>query len=284
MNLSFLFGMVLGMVAALMLNVGKGVQKQKVHVFLEGRGMFRRAHRRDLLIWLFGLTLTGTASIPYSLALSFSESPSTISAMTGIGLIGMAVYAIKVIGERLTRWDALGIALVVVGTSVLGYMGSRQHGSDRAFDDSSLITSLCILGGLAVIVAIGGWLQRRIHGVAFGVAAGVLLGATLFLGDAALVRAGGDFFGQFENPYPYVALGVALLALTTTQLGFLRGRALEVVPAVNSAMIVTPLILERWIYGTLPGLTQLSFVGVIVAGVILLSLGAAGEAHGKKAE
>lgn len=279
MNLSFLLGLFLGMVAALMLNVGKGVQKQKVHVFLEGRGMFRRPHRRDMAIWLLGVALTGTASVPYSLALRFSESPSTISAMTGIGLIGVAFYAVKVIGERLTWLDGVGIALVVIGTSALGYLGSHQEVQDRSFDDRSLVVSFLLLGGLAVTLALAGWFLRRIHGVAFGIAAGVLLGATLFLGDAALVRAGGDFFGQFNNPYPYVALGVALLALITTQLGFLRGRALEVVPAVNSAMIVTPPLLEGWIYGVLPEATQIFLVAVIVVGVVLLSLGAAGGAH-----
>ena len=140
------------------------------------------------------------------------------------------------------------------------------------------MVSLCALLGVAAAVAVGGWLVRRVHGVAFGLAAGLLLGATVFLGDAALVRAGGDFVGQFDNPYPYVALGVGPVALFVTQLGFLRGRALEVVPALNSTMIVTPVILERAIYGALPGALQLGIVGVIVVGVVLLSLGAAGAA------
>jgi hypothetical protein len=282
MNPTFLFGLLLGMVAALMLNLGKGVQKQKVHVFLEGRKMFRAPHRRDLGIWLFGMALTTTAALPYSLALRFSESPSAISAMTGIGLVGLAIYAIKAIGEKASRTDALGVGLVVLGTSALGYMGSSQQPLAREFDDRSLVVVLAVVFGLAAATAIGGWVLRRIHGVAFGLAAGLILGTTVFLGDAALVRAGGDFFGQFSNPYPYVALGVGPVALIVTQLGFLRGRALEVVPAVSSAMIVTPLGLERVVYGTVPGALQLGVVAVIVVGVVLLSLGAAGAAAAGK--
>ena len=278
MNPSFLFGLLLGMAAALMLNVGKGVQKQKVHVFLQGRRMLRPPHRRDLGIWLLGMLLTATAALPYSLALRLSESPSAISAMTGIGLVGLALYAIKAIGERASRLDAVGIGAVVLGTSALGYLGSSRQAAPRDFEDRTLVVSLCLLLGLAVLVALAGWLVRRIHGVAFGLAAGLLLGATVFLGDAALVRAGGDFFAQFDNPYPYVALGVGPLALFVTQLGFLRGRALEVVPALNSTMIVTPLALERAVYGALPGALQLGIVGLIVVGVVLLSLGAAGAA------
>ena len=61
---SVLLGIVLAIIGSTNLNVGKGVQKQKVHVFLEGRKMLRTPHRRDLGIWLLGLLLTATAAVP----------------------------------------------------------------------------------------------------------------------------------------------------------------------------------------------------------------------------
>ena len=115
MNWDFIFGVLLGILAALMLNIGKGIQKQKVHVFLKGRGMFARANRKDLSFWCLGLAITAGAALPYSLGLWLTKSPSTIAAMTGVGLIGLLVYAVKVIGEKIGRRDGVGIALVIVG-------------------------------------------------------------------------------------------------------------------------------------------------------------------------
>ena len=50
------------------------------------------------------------------------------------------------------------------------------------------------------------------------------------------------------------------------------------VPAVNAAVILTPLILEGVIYQQLPPLANLALVIVIVAGVLCLSTGAAARA------
>ena len=283
MDVDYLLGLGLGILAALLLNVGKGVQKQKVQVLLQGRRVVSKAHRRDFLIWLLGLGMTASAALPYSLALMLSRSPAIVSAMTGIGLIGLVLYAVLVIGERLGKLDGVGVGLVVLATSGLGFLGAGELG-DRSFDNTALIRSLA----LPVVCGVGACLLalrlRRIHGVAFGLTAGVFLGAAIFLGDVALVAAGGSMAGQFSTPYPYAALGVAAFALVTTQLGFLRGKALEVVPAVNSATILTPLFLEGAIYGVYPDALRISLIGAIVVGVLLLSLGAASKVSGKAAE
>ena len=73
-------GALLGMVGALMINVGKGIQKQKVHVFKQGRQMFRPPHRADLGVWLLGMLSTAVAVVttlkapPFALILRFPPS------------------------------------------------------------------------------------------------------------------------------------------------------------------------------------------------------------------
>lgn len=277
MNLVYLFGLLLGMVAALLMNVGKGVQKQKVHVFLQGRKMFFRPHRRDLIIWFFGMGMTGSAVLPFSLGLKFSGSPSAISAMTGIGLIGLTVYALKVIGEKISKSEMIGVALVVIGTSLLGYLGAENPAIARDFMGAAMIK---IVIGLIILAAIAcglALLYRKMHGIVFGLTAGAWIGLALILADAALVRADGSFFRQLLNPYPYVGMVFATLALATTQVGFLRGRAMEVIPAINSATIITPLILEGLIYRKFPETANILLIIVILIGVLLLSTGAAAK-------
>jgi drug/metabolite transporter (DMT)-like permease len=271
---SFGLGLALGVVAALMMNIGKGIQKHKVWVLTKGRAMLSGEHRGAFLLWCLGLGVTTGAALPFSLGMKLSGSPSAISAMTGLGLTGLVFYANRFIGEKLGPSDVAGIVLVILGTSLLGYLG---HGSpaDRSFTDALLIKSLAALFAVAALGCVAALFWRRIHGVAFGSTAGLGIGAALFIGDAALVKAGGDFGAQLDNPYPYIAMGFATLAMVVTQFGFLRGRALEVVPAVNSATILTPIALELLIYGVRPTPLQLAITGVILTGVMLLSTGAA---------
>jgi hypothetical protein len=276
MDLRVLLGLGAGMIGAMMLNVGKGVQKQKVHVFLQGRKMFAPPYRRDLGIWLIGLAMTGSAMFFFPLGVALSNSPSMISAMTGIGLIGLLFYAVAGIGEKIGLSDAIGVALIVVGTSTLGYLGSSRETIDRHFHDPTLWWSLGSMLLVLSAICVGAWRRwRRLHGIAFGALAGLLIGAAIFLAHAARVRAGVSFIDQLRTPYLYIAFVFSLAAPFVSQLGFLRSRALEVVPAVNSATILSPLLLEIAIYGARPDPLDLILIGVILVGVLLLSIGAA---------
>lgn len=277
MNILFLLGTFLGVVAALLLNIGKGVQKQKVHVLLQGRKAFSKPFRSDLLIWVVGLTMTATAGLPFSLGLKFTESPSTVSAMTGVGLVGLTIYAMKVIGERITTKDIIGIGLIVIGTSLLAYVGSGKDIRNRFFEDWSLIKIVAPAFAVIVIACLIALKIKKIHGIIFGISAGFCLGLTIFLADAALVRADGSLSGQFLNPYPYAAIVFAITTTFVTQIGFLRGRALEVVPAINSATILTPIIFEIFIYKVYPELFAMTIVAIIITGVIMISVGAASK-------
>lgn len=277
MNTTFLLGAALGMLGALSINIGKGVQKMKVHVFKEGRAMLKPPHRRDLGIWLMGMGITATAAIPISLGMKLTESPSTIGAMTGVGLIGLVIFASRVVGEPISRRDMLGIVLVVLGTSVLGYLGGLDKQASRSFETWPMARSVAMpfVFGIGGCVVAKFW--TRLHAVAWGCLAGICLGTSFFLADAALVEAGGDFVGQLRNPYPYIAFGFGIGATVTTQIGFLKGRALEVVPAVNSAAIATPILLEILLYARYPRPLAGIVLAMIITGVYLLSTGTAAK-------
>jgi drug/metabolite transporter (DMT)-like permease len=277
MNAEFIFGVLLGILAALLLNLGKGVQKLKVHVFLQGRKMFSKEHRADLGIWILGLLMTAASAVPYSIGLMLSKSPSSVSAMTGVGLIGLSIFAVLVIGEKLRTRDWAGILLVVIGTSVLAYLGAAKEAQVKQFLDRSLILTVSALVLAAAVACVTAFRLRKLHGMTFGLAAGLSIGLAIFIADAGLVRSGDSLSGQFLTPYPYVAIFFAITATAVTQIGFLRGRAVEVVPSVNAAIIMFPLILEGIIYRQLPPVAILAFVIVVVAGVLLLSTGAAAK-------
>ena len=218
MNVEFISGVLLGILAALLLNLGKGVQKLKVHVFLQGRQMFSKKNRVDLGIWILGVLMTAAAAVPYSWGLMLSKSPSSVSAMTGVGLIGLSIFAVLVIGEKLRARDWAGILLVVIGTSILAYLGAGKVAQAKQFLDRSLVVTVAVLVLAAAVACVTAFRLRKLHGMTFGLAAGLSIGLAIFIADAGLVRSGDSLSGQFLTPYPYIAIGFAITAMVVTQI------------------------------------------------------------------
>jgi len=276
---TFLLGVLLGVVAALLLNVGKGVQKQQLALLLDGRGAFSRVHRRDLALWCAGVAMSMGSTVPYGFGLQLSRSPSSLSSVSGIGLVGLTVYAVKVIGERLSPRDLAGIGLVVVATSALGAVRAADpppayDAAGAAFAQALLVVLLPVAAGCLLAL-----LWRRLHGVAWGLAAGACIGLALFAFDVALSGGGSGLAGLVRTPWTWLALLFGLSATVVTQVGFARARALEVVPCVASATIVVPWVLEAVAYGSRPAGPVLALVAAIVAGVVCLGSGVAARSE-----
>ena len=278
MTTSILLGILFGSLGAICLNVGKGVQKMKVHVWKEGlRPAFRPEHRRDLRVWGIGFVMTSSASIVLSLGLLFAPA-SVVSAMTGVGLVALAFFSSRVLEERIGVHELAGISIVIVGTTALA-LGTRPTPDPESFHLPVLGWALA-LGGLAFAAPVA-YTRRtgRLHGLVYGLLAGTLLGSSMTMGKVALVAAkevAADreipvFFAQVLTPYPYLALTIGTGALVITQIAFFKGRAVVVVPCVNSITILAPALLERRLFDTTLGAAQYVALAVIVLGVIVIS-------------
>lgn len=267
---SLLPGIALAILASIHLNVGKGIQKWKVRVLAAGRGVLSPAHRRDFALWLFGVGLTTSATVLFSLALKFTDRPSMVSALNGTGIIALVLFAAVVLGERIGPAEIAGALAVAIGTVV---MGLNEQGGPPVGDYSlpRLVGVALVL--VAPFVALAAVARRRaaLHGIAYGGMAGALIGVSLVLGDLALVRAGGDFFAQLTNPYPYVAVAIGSVALALTQVAFWRATAITVVPTTNAFIILAPVVLERAVFDSTLVRAQYAAVATIVLGVVLLT-------------
>jgi len=265
-----LLGIVFAILASTNLNVGKGIQKWKVRVFGRGRAMFSPPYRRDLLLWFSGFLLTFTATPLYSLALLHTEKASMVSALNGVGMIGLVLFAWLVLRERIGVQEIGGALLVLSGVTVMGCFDQPLEAAQRFTLAPFLYCTLCT-ALVFVPLAVYSWRTRRLYGFTFGAVPGILIGIAMILGDMALVASGNSMWGQLKNPYPYLAIAVGALALVLTQLAFWRARAMVVVPTINSFIILTPVVYEVFTFGTRLEPVQWASVGAIVLGVILLT-------------
>jgi len=265
-----ILGLVLGIFGSMFLNVGKGVQKQKVQVLKQGRKMFSAAHRKDFLIWLLGILMTIAAAGFYSASLKFTDRSSLVSSLSGIGLVGLLLYAWLVLKESIGFREIFSSALIILGTGMVSYF-NQSLGQEQKYQLSHFIYVSLFLGAVFGVMAYAGAKVPKFWGLAFGVIAGSLIGLAIILGDMALVRSGGSMLRQFQNPYVYLALFASTSALALTQVAFFKGSAVQVVPTINSFIILTPLLVEYFTFGVRLNLAQYLGVAVVVFGIALLT-------------
>ncbi len=265
-----ILGLAAGITASVLLNVGKGVQKQKVEVLKKGWQMFAPIHRRNFLIWLVGISMTVAASVFYSLSLKLTDKSSLVASLNGVGLIGLVLYAWLVLKERVGAREVFSSLLIIAGTGTISYFNQPLSAAQHYQLANFIYTGSALLIFFAAI-AVAGLKFPKFYGFSFGLIAGSLIGLAMILGDMALVKSQGNFFGQFKNVYLYLAMLSATSALILTQVAFLKGTAMLVVPTINSFIILTPLLAEYFTFGTRLDAIQYLGVAVIVTGVIILT-------------
>lgn len=264
-----LLGIVLAVVASTNLNVGKGIQKWKVRVLGNGRRVLSAPHRKDFVLWVLGVLLTVTATPLYSFALKYSDKPSLVSSLNGVGMIGLVLFAWLVLRERIGRQELGGAVLVLTGVTMMGVFD--QTAGEQDFSLAPFLVCAAVTVAVFAPLAVYAWRTRRFFGVVFGAIPGVLIGVAMILGKMALVESGNSVLGQLRNPYPYVALGIGTGALILTQVAFWRARAMVVVPTINSFVILTPVVFEYFTFGTTLAPLQWLAVASTIAGVVLLT-------------
>ncbi len=277
MDFMFLLAVFVAFVGAATLNIGKGVQKMKVHVFARGWGMFKPPHRRDLGVWTVGLAMTASFGPCQWLALQIVDNPSLTSSMMGVGLVGLVLFAVKVIGEKLEKREILGIAIIIVSTFALVYFQDHRD-NPQQFDHKMLYVSIAVVLGIDVVLATFSLLTKKLHGFSFGFLAGSVNGIALVFVKVAAIDAGsGEVIAQIMDPWLYLGLLFGIGATVFTQIGFWRDRALIVVPTYTSLTIMTPAVLEYFVFDFNLVPAQYAALVFIVTGVIVLCSGASEE-------
>jgi len=133
-----------------------------------------------------------------------------------------------------------------------------------------MLLPLAIFGGLCVY----SWKTRKLHGFAWGGFSGTINAMPSILLKISWIVVGmeASIFQQLRHPYLYIALLLGIAATTTSQIGFLRDRAIIVVPTFISFNMIVPAILEYFVFGVSLRPIQYLAMGGIIFGVIFLSL------------
>jgi drug/metabolite transporter (DMT)-like permease len=269
MDANFALALVLGTCASLAMNVGKGIQKWKVDVLKHKTAVLQSRHRKDFIVWGLGALLTALAGPLYSVAFKFSDQPSIITSLGGIGLIGVLIFSALVLKEHITNKKIGGAVLIIVGTVLVNLFAKKAV--QQSFDAKIFIyvASGYLVFFLCLFFVSMKW--KQFTGKCFSITAGTFLGTSMILADVALVSSGGDLFAQFKGLYIYVALICGSSAFITTQFALMREEGSVVIPIIHSMVIMISVMLEFVVFKNVLTLMQMVGIAVIIVGVFLLT-------------
>lgn len=234
----------------------------------------------------FALFAGGLISLPVVAAL-----PAYAASLALLLVVGMSGF-----GERPTsrEWLAVGIvvaAMITAALSVLPARGETLAGALHRPDGAAAAQALPLWkAGLVVVPSLGlplwmlfvrdrlvaGRHARPITGIAYGLGAGVLLGATEVFGQGmAMMLAGHRTAAVPATPHPYLFVAAGALGLGLLSIGLQRCRLTIIVTVVTVTAKTYLLLSATLLYGEpwphAPALFLLRLAGVLLAVLALLA-------------
>lgn len=280
MDMQLLGALAVGCSASLTLNIGKGIQKLKVVVLKQGKKVLTRPHRRDFIIWLIGVLMTAVAGVLFMKALDMTDKSSIVSSLNGIGMVGLAIFSLVVLKERVGPREIAAVSIIIIGTGLVQYF-NVSSGEGQTFTTKALALSagLCAAAFAAPLAL--AQITKKGRAFVYAAIAGAFLGFMVTLFDIAGVAGGGGLVGMVKTPYFFIGFLCGNMAFIMTNVAFFHGSGIVIVPTVNSFMIVMPVILEIFIFRVLLRPMQYAGIALIVLGVVVLTTA---KGHGVEAE
>lgn len=255
------------------MNVGKGVQKMKVQVLKTGKKILAPENRKDFSIWLLGVCMTGGAGLLFTQAMKMTPNPSIVSSLNGIGLIGLALFSMLVLKEKVGLREWFAVLMIISGTGMFQFFNAAQDTTSEYTMKMLLIVLAAITVISAVLVMITNALKRGQAYIYAGIA-GTCLGVMMIFFDMASADDTKSF-AQIVISWPFfIGFMIGNGAFVMTNLAFFHGTSIMIVPTVNSVLIIVPMIMEIFLLKVVLNPIQYVAAGVIIAGVIILTTGA----------
>lgn len=262
------------------LNVGMGMQKYGVESLGRlGRLLHDRVVAWQLTVWAAGTLLTVCSMAFGFLALRQGGNASTLGALGGFGLVVLALFSRLVLREELTRRIYLGLLVIMVGTSLMGYLSqeTQRPAVDINFFGMGWFFAVFAVIWLVGLVAGVRLVSRRTAGVILGLLSGALGGVGMIFMKVITSLLFGLLTGEglaefFTSGYVYLCFGSSFLSFVGLQIALRYGQAVLVVSSFQSALVFSPTLIALFILGEPVRSLQWLALVVIVSGVALTTL------------
>ena len=239
--------------------------------------------------WLEAQGLMFLGTFIHSLALIFGPL-SVVAPIHTSGVVLVAILAIVKLGERAGVMDWVGIGCTFLGLILLGISLAGTSGSESAHNTFFTGFFIVLLYATAAVCFVNAFLKKGVReSVLIAIGTGVLLGLNdilekLFWPDAGNRLWNEGFWHVFLSPYLWMIIAIAIITLFMYQVALQRGKAIVVIPVVNSLSNLIPILVGLMAFGEpFPSSIGMIFlrllsIVLIVGGAVVLSLKKEGDA------
>ncbi|TFF92928.1 MAG: hypothetical protein EU543_04735 [Promethearchaeota archaeon] len=260
---NIIIGLIIGLIAYTLLNIGKGIQKYAI----EGFKVNKQIKSKNSGVWIIGTILTSIYMFIQWIALLFAPI-NIIAPLDGFGLIIFIIFSYFVLKEEISKIEVLGIILIIAGVVLITAFNPNK-GIIQASDFNGinfLIISISLILIELLLILISRSKDYKASGLILGVSAGTLMALQ---NVSKRITAISDVI--LTTTFGILTLIMATLTLITTQFAFTKSKANRVVPCFTSASIVLSIFLG--IMSLNEDIIMIQIIGIItiIIGILLLS-------------
>lgn len=258
-----IIGLIIGIIAYTVLNIGKGIQKYAI----EGIKIDRKLKSKNSGIWIIGTILTSIYMFIQWIALLFAPV-NIIAPLEGYGLIIFILFSYFVLKEEISIMEVLGIIGIIIGvvliTAFNPNIGTLQSSDVNLL--SLLFISIIIIGIEMILIFFSRANNYKASGLILGGTGGTLMALQTV---SKRITSSPDTF--LTILFGILTLIMATITLLITQFAFAKSKANRVVPCFTSVSIVLAILLG--VISLNEDILAIQIIGIIIiiAGVILLT-------------
>jgi drug/metabolite transporter (DMT)-like permease len=277
-------GVSLGVLAGFFFNIGavylkKGVATLKDITLSDLNTIWALFKSRT---WVFGLILGVAGNVPYLIAQSFAGI-AIVQPLTNTGYIAMAIFATKVLGERLRPAEKGAIGLLIVAPFFLSLASVSRVSITTlnlavwgSFFLFSAIIVVLLVGIFVVkkkVLARGGELLAVSSGCMYGISSLSAQLITISLGPLLTAGTvhGVDWWALL--PSAFVWLVTNLIAGLWQQQGLQKTNASRAIPLSCPGNLTIPVVGGILIFGQIVGNWVFFLLGVVIIGIAVAMFG-----------
>jgi drug/metabolite transporter (DMT)-like permease len=281
MNGSYWIGVAAAVAAGVTFNLGILIQKLAVMKTSGKEGLMRQLVRSPL--WLAGFALQFIIGMPLNMLAQTKIGPAIIPGLMAIGLIVLAIGAVRLAGERIQIVDVAGISLVIAAVIVFGLSRlSVDMQSIDLYEPAFLVRLGAFTMFVAALSLLCHMIQKanaRLRGILRTLNAGLLLSqSNLWLGVlmALTARWGAGRFSIPDLLFVILASGIvfagSMLGIAETQRAFQFGEASRLIPIQYVPSQILPVAAYFAVFALRPATVQA--LPLAMAGIVLVLFGA----------
>jgi len=250
---TYIIGVLLAIGSGILNNLGSLVQKKVINDRPVGEKVTRNLLKNPL--WMFGLLLQLVFGTALFLIAIDMIGPALTPGLMAVGLIFLAVGAVKLIGEKLKRGEYIGIILMVIA---IGFLCASQLDTGSRIEE--LITSgdvgfiirisICtlVLAAIAIFCQVLQKMKERYRGIGLAVFSGCMFALANYWVSPLVEVIDSVFKGTF-SPIELIFFVLACVILVLTnflgmlkiQQAFIYGQASNMIPIQQVPVQITPI-------------------------------------------